>query len=249
MQVGVKHPASLAAFSVVVGTVLGIRLSRVCALLFALPPPPPAGWPELAAGPLRGGPPRAHAGPGDRSGPDAARSGRLRCAALRCCPACCCRDAGVLAAGLLRAGSAACRPVTPGRGRCAGLPRRAAQHGRPALARLALGRPGTGRPSRDRPSRDHPGTGQPSRDRPALADRHRADSHRAGPILVRRSWSARPGPAALARRPWSARTRMPSWPAQIVPLTCPVGPPYLAARISDSPATSGILPRRPMPRA
>src|SRR5580693_382939 len=39
MQVGVKHPVSLAAFSVVVGTVLGIRLSRVCALLFALPPP------------------------------------------------------------------------------------------------------------------------------------------------------------------------------------------------------------------
>src|SRR5580704_1034870 len=40
MQVGVKHAASLAAFSEVVGPVLGIRLSRVCALLFALPPPP-----------------------------------------------------------------------------------------------------------------------------------------------------------------------------------------------------------------
>src|ERR1700733_7177585 len=106
MQVGVKHPASLAAFFVVVGTVLGIRLSQACVLLFALPPPPLPGGRGGRPGPMRGAPPRAHGRPGDRSGPDAARSGHLHCAALLCCPACC-RDAGVLRAGLRCAGSSA----------------------------------------------------------------------------------------------------------------------------------------------
>src|ERR1700733_14990493 len=185
MQVGVKHPASLAAFSVVVGTVLGIWLSRVCALLLVLPPPPLPGGRAGRPGPLRRDPPRADAGPGDRSGPAGAWSGHLHCAALRCCPACC-RAAGVLGASLLCAGSSD-RSVTPARGRCAGLPRRAASTGCPARARPAPGRPGPGRPSRDRPGlADRHGTAQ------ALAGRHGTD----------RPWLAGPGWPALVGRPW-----------------------------------------------
>ena len=184
MQVGVKHAASLAAFSEVVGPVLGIRLSRVCALLFALPPPPRPGGGAGRPGPLRGDPPRAHAGPRDRSRPDAVRPGHLHCAALRCCPACCCRDAGVLGTRCPGCRSSACRVLCPaglwrlGQGRFAGLPRRAAGTGRPSA-----GPPGHWPAVTDRPGlagtgqqwsavTGRVGTGWSSRYRAALTGRH-----------------------------------------------------------------------------
>jgi len=83
-----------------------------------------------------------------------------------------------------------------------------------------------------------------ARRRSSATGRSRGRPTPAGPTLVRRPWSAATGRPTLVRQDPYAR-----WPARIGPLACPVGPPCLAARISDSPATSGILPRWPMPRA
>ena len=257
MQVGVKHAASLAAFSVVVGTVLGIRLSRVCALLFALPPPPRPGGGAGRPGPLRGDPPRAHAGPGDRSRPDAARSGHLHCAALRCCPACCCRDAGVLGpgvlgAGLLRAGSSAL-PVC---GAWPGPVRWAAQTGG------RHGPPGTGPPQRGAaralagrhgPAGHWPhwsalvgrhGTGRhwlvvtvpAGTDWPSLAGCHRGRASLAGRHRADRHRPGWPWSAATGRLAWSAATGRLALIRQdpYARLTCPDRPADLPGRAALS---------------
>ena len=228
MQVGVKHPASLAAFSVVVGPVLGIRLSRVCALLFALPPPPRPGGGAGRPGPLRGDPPRAHAGPRDRSRPDAVRPGHLHCAALRCCPACCCRDAGVLGTRCPGCRSSACRVLCP-----AGLWR---------LARAgSLGCP-DGRPARAArhgpPQRGPPGHWPAVTDRPGLAGtgQHVVGRHGTGrhwlvvTVPAGTDWPSlagcHRGRASLAGRHRADRHR-PGWPWSAATAGWP-GPPPLA---------------------
>src|SRR5580693_8931559 len=136
MQVGVKHPVSLAAFCVVVGTVLAIRLSRVCALLFAPPPPSRPGGREGRRSLLRvtcpGPTPGLVIGPGlTLPGPGLMAPGPGACAVLP--------SVAVLRAAVVMPASSvpvSCvpgpqpgRPATPGRAGALGDP-----DGRPAQA-------------------------------------------------------------------------------------------------------------------
>ena len=141
-----------------------------------------------------------------------------------------------------------CRSVTPGQGRCAGLPT-GGQHGPPGAGppqrgavRALAGRHGTGRDrsalvGRHRTGRHWlvvtvpAGTDWPSlvgchRGRALLAGRHRADRHRPG-------W---PWSAATGRLAWSAVTGRPALIRQdpYARLTCPDRPADLPGRAALS---------------